>query len=118
MVPPRGWTTWVTVSLIRASVRQPVPVAPEVKLVPWQGWPFPGDAQGLSAAAPFATAWRAPWRAASATVLYASSIRMASISPIRTRKSTRRKQRELHHALAARRFDDHLSTELSPGYPP
>src|SRR2546421_9214285 len=61
-VEPR--TPW-TDAPIRESVRQPVPVALEVDVVPEQGWLFT-EPNGWSAATAAATAWRAPRRAASA----------------------------------------------------
>src|SRR5437868_4170581 len=83
-VDPR--TVW-TVAPTRLSVRQPVPVALEVAVVPEHAWPF-DEPNGWSAATAATTAWRAPWRAASAVVLLTCTTRIRSKPPSMSRMNT------------------------------
>src|SRR5207237_8676367 len=83
-VEPR--TVW-TVAPTRLSVRQPVPVALEVAVVPEHAWPF-DEPKGWSVATAAATAWRAPWRAASAAVLLTCTTRIRSNPPSMSRMNT------------------------------
>src|SRR5882672_8104680 len=72
--PPR---TEVTVWKIRASVKQPDPFADGVCVVPEHAPAAPPKA--LSVGSALGTACRAPWRAASATVVLAQSTRNRSM---------------------------------------
>src|SRR5712692_10510585 len=81
--PPSTETTvWYT----RELVRHPLPFAALTCVVPEQE-PV-AEANGLSEASAFATACRAPWRAASATVVVTQSTRKRSIVSARMKKST------------------------------
>jgi len=71
---------------MRASVRQPVPLADGVRVIPEQAPAAPP--KGLSEGSALGTAWRAPWRAASATVDVAQSTRNRSMVMARMKKST------------------------------
>src|SRR6267143_762029 len=70
-------STEVTVWKIRVSVKQPDPLAKGVCVVPEHA-PAP-PAKALSAGSALGTACRAPWRAASATVVLAQSMRNRSM---------------------------------------
>jgi hypothetical protein len=72
--PPR---TALTVWKIRASVRQPDPLADGVCVIPEHEPAAPPNALSLGSA--LGTACLAPWRAASATVVVAQSTRNRSI---------------------------------------
>src|SRR5690348_7939452 len=82
--------TAFTVSLMRASVWQPEPLADGVSASPEQT--PAGPPNGLSTATWLRTAWRAAWRAASATVDVTQSTRNRSIE-MASRKKRRGKTR-------------------------
>src|SRR5947207_13360063 len=80
--------TTFTVSLMRAFVRHPDPLAVGVSVIPEQAPVVPP--KPLSVGSWLGIPWRAPWRAASATVDVAQSTRKTSIE-IESRKNRRGK---------------------------